>query len=94
MNNIVKAGLLASVAILATGCMEQPKPQQIIEKKIITKEVLVPHNTDVKKAVAILIYKLREIEKQSGSNAGATEQKLIDLQNQINKQDGSITANR
>ena len=56
-----------AVSVLSSGCINQPPPPkvQIIENNI-TKEVLIPYNDNIKKAVAILIKKVELLE--SGKN--------------------------
>lgn len=82
---------LLGISLLTTGCAfnEPPKVEriQIIENNT-TRSILVPHNKNVKKAVAILILKMEELElklkdAKSGNltpNTDSDASKLLEAQ--------------
>ena len=63
---ILIIGILSSIAILSSGCMEQPKPE--VKTIHTTSEVLIPYNDRVKKAVVVLISKIKSLEEQVNKN--------------------------
>jgi len=70
LKKILKGTVLLAGAMFINGCSGlEVKPQ--IEKETIrtTKEVLIPHDDNIKKAVAILIKKTKDLGTEVSSNS-------------------------
>lgn len=82
MKKILKGVVLISGIALLTGCVNTTEPSiPKVEKIETTREVLIPHDDNVKKAVAILIHKINELESSQKdlSNKLLSQSKEEDL---------------
>ena len=75
----------ATIGILNSGCsMLQPKTQIVDHNTTIEKTIIVPHNDNVKRAVALLIYKMKKLENSSVVNSShATSSDYNKTMNQL-----------
>ena len=106
MKKVITVSSIAIASLFMTGCADaQPKVKEI--KTInTTKEVLIPHNDNIKKAVVILISKVKELEgkvqncksnikKVSNSNIEASKQnkQIIECNKKLKSLESLINKN-
>ena len=104
IKKILTSGALTIIMFLSTGCHKQPAPKTIIVENNTTKETLIPHNKDVKKAVAILILKMKALEEAlaiknnskdiSDAETNGLKEELLRQKEQLQSYNDRIEANK
>ena len=86
----ILVGALAPIVLFNTGCVSGKQPEiknenkqevEIIERTI-KKEIIIPHNKEIKKAVVILVKKMNKIENSLGEHTAIKDKQEI-IQNSL-----------
>ena len=104
IKNTIALCALTIITFLSTGCHDQPAPKTIIVENNTTKEILIPHNKDVKKAVAILILKVKALEEAlalknnskniSDAEVNGLKEELLRQKEQLQSYSDRVEANK